>query len=359
MEANRKPRKSRKHRRGEGSVYRDKAAGVWVASVSVGWREGKRVRRRVTAPTRDLAVLELTRLRQAYGRAKERALMSVGEYMAEWLVHVRPTVTASTWATYENDVRLHITPGIGRINVAQLKPNDVRRLIAERLDAGLSPSTIGGMIVTLRMALGVLVKEGELPMNVALVDPPRVDREPVEALTPQRAALILDAVKGDRLEALYVLLLGTGLRLGEAIGLDWRDLDNGHVFVRRGKTRAATRTIPLPDFVKAALEKHRKAAKRYGPNEPVFLGEKMGHRLRGDYVSHAFPRLLQEKGLPKMRVHDLRHGTATLLLQKGVPMREIAEILGHANPAITAQVYAHVTSDQKRSAMEKLGEALG
>lgn len=349
---------SREYRRGEGAVYRDKSAGVWVASVSLGWRDGKRIRRRVTAPSKDIARLELSRLRQAYGTAGESALLPLGKYLDQWLGVVRPTITPSTWTSYSGHVKTHITPLLGNITVARLRPADVERLIAERLSAGKSPATVQRILVTLRMALDVLVKRGELQRNpAAMVRPPRVERHPVEAMTPTMAENILDAVKDDRLAALYVLLLGTGMRLGEATALDWRDVRADSVFIRKGKTKAATRTVPLPPFVIEALDDHRNLTPRYGPGEPVFLGEQ-GERLRGDYVSHAFPKLLRRKKVigddERFRVHDLRHGTATLLLQRGVPMREIADILGHANPAVTAQVYAHVSEDQKRSAMQKL-----
>ena len=87
------------------------------------------------------------------------------------------------------------------------------------------------------------------------------------------------------------------------------------------------------DMVVEALQTHKVKAKRYGAAEPVFTGGRKDDRLRGDYVSHAFPVLLVEKGLPKMRVHDLRHGMATLLLQQGIQTEVIAKVLGHANRA--------------------------
>lgn len=126
---------SREYRRGEGSVYRDYDAGVWVASVSLGWRDGRRIRRRVTAPSKDIARLQLARLRQTYGTAGEAALMPLGKYLDQWLGVVRPTITGSTWTSYAGHVAIHIKPLLGNITVARLRPGDVERLIAERLDA--------------------------------------------------------------------------------------------------------------------------------------------------------------------------------------------------------------------------------
>jgi integrase len=77
-------------------------------------------------------------------------------------------------------------------------------------------------------------------------------------------------------------------------------------------------------------------------------------RLRGDSVTHALPRILEAKGLPRLTPHKLRHGAATLMLAAGTPMRVIAEQLGHRNPALTARVYAHVVPEAQRAAVSAL-----
>ena len=346
-------------KRGKGTVYQDVAAGCWVAQVSLGVRDGKRIRRKVRAASEDEARVELERLRRAYSAGADPAKGTLDHYLADWLASHRHVVRASTMTSYRGHVELHISPLLGGISVARLRPSDVRRLIEDRLAAGLSPATVGRIITTLRIALNQGVRDRTLLDNAANgVSLPRVHREPIEAMTAATAQHILDAVRGDHLEALYVLLLGSGMRVGEACALDWRDvdLDSGSVFIREGKTRAARRTIPLPAFVVAALRAHRASAKRVGPAEPVFLGERSSERLRVDSASHQFPALLQAQGLPRLTVHQLRHATATLLLQRGVPMRDIADILGHANPSMTANVYSHVSQDSKRLAMHTLDE---
>lgn len=298
----------------------------------------------------------------AIGADPADEMRTLDAHLAVWLRDTKPTVRASTWRSYEGHVRLHIAPLLGGIPVARLRPSDVRRLIASRLAAGKSPATVGLIVTTLGMALAGLVNDGVLTRNpVTGVPLPRVDRVPIEALPPDQADRILDAVKGDPLEALYVLLLGSGMRLGEAVALDWRDVDleRRTVRIRAGKTRASIRTVPFPSFAAAALLAHRARSPIVGPSEPVFRGERTGKRLRGDVATHQFPRLLAAAGLPRMRVHDLRHGNATWLLSRGTPMRVIADQLGHANPAITANVYAHVIEAQQRSAIDGLDDDIG
>lgn len=332
-------------------------------SLGVDRRTGKRRYIRRRAIDQKDADRKLARLQREWGVAGDVAFIRLGDYLAEWLESIRHNIAPATYVAYSGHVENHINPLLGHLTVGALHQRDVRRLINDRLGKVKSTATVVRIVATLRSALQQAVEDGELATNVARVKLPRVVSEPVEAMTPERAFLVLDAVKGDDLEALYVLLLGTGLRAGEACALDWKDvdLDAPHVFVRKGKTKSAGRVVPLPSFVVPVMKAHRIAAKRYGPDEPVFLGLRGAakrERLRVTTVSHAFPKLLVRKGLPRMTVHQLRHAAATLMVAKGVPMRTVAEILGHANPSVTANVYAHVSQESKRAAIEVLDAAL-
>lgn len=345
---------------GEGSIHRDRAAGGWVAVVSLGFRDGRRVRHKARAATERGARLELERLLRLYGSGGDPATMTLDQYLGDWITTHEPSIRASTARSYRDHIRLHIAPLLGGIMVAKLGPRDVRRLIADRLDAGKSPATVGRIVTTLRIALGEGVRERRLTDNpAAMVKLPQVRRDPVRPLSAADVQDIRNAVRGDSLEALYLLLLGSGLRLGEACALNWRDLDleRGTVAVRSGKTARSVRTVNMPAYARDALRRHR--GDRVPPRGgPVFLGPKTGERLRASTASHAFPRLLRDAGLPPMRVHDLRHGTATRMRARGVDMRRIADQLGHANPSMTANVYAHVLPDEMASAVALLDEDL-
>ncbi len=339
-------------------MYPDRSTGGWVACVRLGRRDGKPVVKRARAPTRDAALDELTRMSRLYLAGGEPALGTLDAYLSEWLAGHRSSIRPSTYRAYEAHVRLHISPLLGGITVAKLRPVDVRRLIAERQQAGISAGTIHNIVRTLGMALAQGVRERSLVDNATVgVSLPRVEREPVRALTEATAVAVIDACKDSYIADLVVLLLGSGLRVGEALGLDWRDVGEGFVTVRRSKTQV--RAVPISDDAAAALERHRLTAKRYGPEVPVFLApnrQRTGKtdRLRGDTVGHTLKLLLEQAGLPHMRVHDLRHGVATLMVARGVHMRLIAQQLGHANPAITAKVYSHVSPESSLEAVQVL-----
>ena len=225
----------------------------------------------------------------------------------------------------------------------------------------VTPPTAGRILVTLRMALGSGVRDGIFERNVAaLVKPPRVERDAPRALAPADALRLVAAIADDWLGPLYVLLLATGLRLGEACALDWRDLDleRGTVAVRQGKTTRSVRTVPILAFALPVLRAHRARLASVDLDAPVFVGQRSHDRLTGYVASQHWPRLLRDVGWRPMRAHDLRHGWASLALAAGVPMRVIADQLGHASPALTANVYAHLGSEALRDASSAVDELL-
>ena len=345
---------AKRARRGSGSVFHARD-GYWYAS----WSrvvDGKRVKARVRTHTPEAAELELDKLRRAYGAGADPATMTLDVYLEAWLLDHSPSVRKSTAKSYRGHVRDHIRPLLGGIVVNRLRPADVRRLIADRLAAGKSPATVGHIVATLRIALGAAVRDRSIPDNPATaVRLPRIDNEPIRPLTANEAQRLLDAVAGDEFEYLYRLLLGSGLRLGEALGLDWVDVRDGYVLIRVSKTKV--RATPISDDAVEALRLQRIRSKRVGDREPVFLGPRSNERLSGSTVSHALPRLLERAKLPRMTPHGLRHGAATLMLSQGISMKVIQEQLGHKTMATTANFYAHVVPEARRDALANMPKA--
>lgn len=345
-----------RRRRGEGSVY--ESGGFYEARLSLGYVtvNGKRRRNvlRVRRKSEADAWAALDRMRRDHLVGVDPTRQTLDQYLQAWLHDHGPSVRPSTLTSYTGHVELHISPLLGGILAAKLRPADVRRLISDRLAAGRSPATVGRIVTTLRMALAQGVRDRVLATNAADVRLPRVEPKPVPALSEDEAERIMDAVAGSWLEPIVTLLLGTGMRLGEACGLDWGDVDLERRFVLVRVSKTKVRAVPMSDTATEALRKHRAAAKRYGPAEPVFLGPRTKDRLSGASVSHGFPELLAAKGLTRMSPHGLRHGAASLMVAKGVHMRVVAEQLGHANPAMTARVYAHVLPEAQQDAVRVL-----
>jgi integrase len=230
----------------------------------------------------------------------------------------------------------------------------------------------------LRAALNQAVRWRMVHYNAAaMVSTPRVSRREVLALTPEEARRLLDAARGDRLEALYSVALALGLRQGEALGLQWSDidLDTGTLRVRRAsqriphqgtqlvetKTARSRRTLIMPPIVIRALHAHRArqamerlaAGKRWTDLDLIFPSER-GTLADGPNITHRFHKLLKRAELPPMRFHDLRHACASLLLVQGVHPRVVMETLGHSQISLTMNTYSHVLPVLQREAAEQM-----
>lgn len=344
----------RRGRRGEGTVYRSKTDDRWIARYPIGGGRTKRAKCR----TPNEARRALEGFRRDYAHGDEPAKGTLDDYLASWLDTPRD-ITPSTLRSYREHVDRHIAPLLGGIPVADLRASDVDRLIRElivkrsRHGRPLSPTTVARVITTLRIALNRGVRRGELGRNVAAqAELPRRVHEPLHAMSVAEADRIIDVVEGHWLEPIVRLLLGSALRLGEAVALNQGDVADG--FVRLRKSKTTLRAVPVSDDAAAALRSAIARAPRIGPDEPVFFGARRGQRLRGDAVTAALPRLLGANGLPRVTPHGLRHGAASIMVAGGVHMRTIAEQLGHTSPAFTAKVYAHVVPELQREAVSRL-----
>jgi integrase len=153
--------------------------------------------------------------------------ITLDEYLDRWLsTSVRDTVRRSTYVRYEGLVRNHIKPSIGRVKLKGLTPTHVRSLYRKKLDSGLAPRSVNYIHVTLHKALEQAVLDGLVPRNVSEgVKAPQVRKKEVKPLSPTQIQTLLSIARGDRLEALYVLAIHTGLRQGELLGLKWTDVD--------------------------------------------------------------------------------------------------------------------------------------
>jgi integrase len=195
------------------------------------------------------------------------------------------------------------------------------------------------------------------------------------------ARRLLEAARGDRLEALYVLALNTAMRQGELLALKWDyvDLERGVLRVRRTltrsdkglvlgepKTKKSRRTIRLTagaaqalrDHLTCQLEEMERVRSLYEPGGLIFATEVGTIINPSNLRNRSFKRLLKRAGLRPLRFHDLRHTCATLLLSKDVNIKVVSEMLGHASVSITLDIYSHLLPDMQEKAAKALEDAL-
>lgn len=365
---------------GEGSIFK-RTDGRWVGQLDLGYVDTPQGRRRrsrtVYGTTRADVAHRLTKLlrEQHTGTLANDGGLTVGDFLTGWLARKR--VRPSTRRGYQTWVEQHLIPSLGRIRLEKLQPQDVDTMVNAKLAAGLAPRTVHHIRAVLRAALAQAVRYELVPRNVAtLSNPVPVPDHEMRVFTPAEARAFLAAVEGDRLEALYGVVLALGLRQGEALGLRWEDVDlesrrlivaNALQRVRGGlilvppKTRRSRRTIELPGAAVTALRTHKVrqleerllAGGRWKNTGHVFTTT-IGTPLDGTSVTKAFQRLLVRAGLPRLRFHDLRHSCATLLLVQGVPARVVMEILGHSSIALTMNTYSHVMPSLMREAADAM-----
>lgn len=224
----------------EGTI-RLRKDGRWEARVLVSGPDERRVRRSILGRTRASVrdrLRETLQTEAAGATPLASARLTVGAFLRQWLEDsVRPARRPSTFTSYSCIVRVHLEPGLGHLKVVTLSPQQVQRFLNAKSASGLSPRSVAYIRAVLRQALGEAERWGLVHRNVArLAQPPYVPRRQVRPLDSDQARVLLAAIDGDRLEALYLVALGVGLRQGELLGLSWRDVTS-----RAGRSRSVRR----------------------------------------------------------------------------------------------------------------------
>jgi integrase len=375
-----------KNGNGEGSIYEHKRNGKKVGyrgAYTVYTAEGPK-RRYVSGKTREEVSQKLTRemADRDGGLIFDAESLTVGEYLDRWLeTSVRGSVRESTCESYRRQVKRYVVPAIGGVKLKKLSAMHVQGMYRSMLDRNLSPRTVQYTHAVLRRALKQAVRWGLVSHNVCEnVDRPSIRREEIRPLDRRQARLLLKAAEGDRLHALYVLAVHTGLRPGELLGLKWEDVDPdataGSLRVNRAlsdgklaatKTKRSRRRINLSGGSVAALKAHRKRQleermqkaglwRDHGLVFPSTVGTPLSHRN----VVRSFKALLKRAGLPiRTRLYDLRHTCATLLLSANVHPKYVQELLGHASISQTLDTYSHVLQGMDGGIGGAMDEALG
>lgn len=360
----------RSHR--EGSIYRLRDRGVWVAAISL--PDGRRRRRQ--AATRSEALVELRRMQKALtAEAIDASRIRLGDYLERW-VSSDHELAPATVRKHESAIRVHLIPRLGHIRLSELRPDDLGVAMDGLLGAGLDPQTVRHVRATLRRSLADAVRDGLVPGNAAgLSRPPKLRSRERAILDASQARLLIDSTRGTPNGPLWTLLVTTGLRISEALGLAWSDVAKDSITVRHAlqrvdgewqlrppKTAKGRRTIPLTPLAVEALRQRREdQAQDRGATglDGLVFTTSTGHPI---HATNLLPRLREDlaaAGLPKVGLHDLRHSAATILFGLGVPIEVIADILGHSTVRVTQDLYRHRIPELSVDAARRMQEALG
>jgi integrase len=379
--------KRRRRPRGDGSIY-ETGSGRWRGAIV--WQDpgtGAKTRHAVSGPTFEVArdrMRELRRQLEDGGRPTSKT--PLGAYLASWLKAEEQRVASSTYRARRQFVELHIVPAIGKIPLADLRPSDVERMTAAIVAKGRSGQTAMHARATLRRALGAAQRDGIILRNAAaLSGAPKVERRDMTLLTQDQVRQLIAATEDEALGPLWAVAATTGLRQGEVLGLEWRDVEgldgpSPRIHVRRTmartadgwgladtKTKTSRRDLALGATAARALRRERLRQKErrvaagdlWQDRDGLMFTDALGRPLRGTNVSGSFSAALKRHGLPHVRFHDLRHGVASMMLKAGVPLKVISDTLGHSTIVITANLYTHTDQEQQRQAADALERAIG
>ncbi len=365
----------------EGSLYRRTDTGTWVAAMTVQSANGRR-RRWFYGRTRAdvLEKLDAARQAQREGTLPVGRPPSLAQFLTTWLAAL--SLAPSTVRGYEQVVRVHLIPAIGHVRLDRLTPLDVDRMLREKQRAGLSAQSVANTRAVLRSALSFAVRKGLVARNaVKLSEPIRVRQYEAAYLTREEARALLDAARGDRLEASYSVAIPLGLRQGEIIGLRWSDVDfdakrlhvrsqlqwvRGKGFVLSEPKWHSKRALALPEITLRALRAHRvrqaeerlRAGTTWQDHGLVFTTEIGTPISATNLLKRSFKPILARAGITKhVRFHDLRHSAATLLLAQGIPLKVVAGVLGHSTTRVTER-YAAIVPELAQEAAAAMDRAL-
>jgi integrase len=356
---------------------------MWCGVVTIGYDgTGKRRRRYVYGATKAETLEKLMRLQHAKltGELGEPTRFTVAAYLRHWLeTAARPAIREATHRLYADLIRLHINTRIGGVALTKLTPAHVQELLVEMEHAGSSARLRQMVHGVLHKALKQALLWNLVPRNVGeAVVRPRVPEYVAKTLTKEQCETLLQAAKGERLEALYVLAITTGLREGELFGLVWPNVNlkdswlqvthqlanhTGHPSLTELKTASSRRKIILPAVSVASLREHRQRAlvggTYYNAMELAFTDTNGKPLRKSNFLRRTFYPFLKRAGLPRIRFHDLRHTAATLRLQQGDHPKVVQELLGHSRVSVTLDTYSHVMPSLQEESAAKIDRLLG
>lgn len=370
-----------------GSVRKDTRRGTWtvvVDTADVGSTARAQVRRRGFETEREAQRALTTVVAQldagTYVRPDLKTTLT--EYVEQtWLPAIRVRqLRASTVESYRRNLVVHVLPRIGHRPLSLITTADLDRLYADLLAGAhrrpLAPRSVRYIHTVLLGLFGHAIRKGHVgsnPCTYADVPSPKACRSrEMDTWSAEQLGIFLRSLTGDPFRAPLFLLATTGMRRGEALGLQWTDLrlDEGQLDVRRTlgsvannlvigepKTDKGRRTVSLDPPTVQVLREHRAEQLRIRlARGAVFVNEDWvfcqpdGQPLHPTRFQRVFHRRVHAAGLPKIRLHDLRHTWATLALRAGVNPKIVQERIGHASVAITLDLYTHLDREQHDAA---------
>ena len=375
--------------KGEGTYWERVPGKQWAGQITL--PDGKR--KSFYGPTKADVVRKVNAALHSVnqGMPLPDARQTLRTYLESWLETTERSVKPGTHRGYSLHVK-HLIQKLGNIRLAALTAQHLNGFYSERVKSGLSPTTVHHIHNTLHKALEDALDWDILQRNICdrVTPPPRAHHE-MQFLTYEQSLRLLEVAEGHRLSHLLWLVLWSGMRIGEALGLRWNDIDftQGALFVRysvqetpkakgrratakgegtqqfmlgKPKTAYARRRIDLSQRAIEVLKTQRanllvervKMGAAWKEQNLVFPNQRGGLMIPDNFSQRIYKRWLEKAGLEELREHDLRHTAISLMIARGIHPMSIAKIVGHRDGAFTMRVYGHLMPSMQEETRQKL-----
>ncbi|CEK34611.1 phage integrase,Integrase,site-specific tyrosine recombinase XerC,Site-specific recombinase XerD,tyrosine recombinase XerD,Phage integrase family [[Clostridium] sordellii] len=379
-----------KRANGEGSIGKYKDG--WRSRIMIGYDEnGKPIRKEFYGKTQKEAKEKLENFKKQY--LMKNIEIDNTTTLEQWFYtymfeYKKNKIKPSSFERYEGIYRNYILgTNLGKTKLFKLNVTIIQKYYNTLLNNNVPPATIKAINQHLKPCLGEAEKQDYIQKNYAkLIELPKIKKEDtVEILTIEHQKQFLKAIEGHKLQVLFLIALGTGLRLGEILGLKWGDIDfdNCNLSVNRSlkrvcfidenlnkeykvieqepKTINSYRTVPIPSDVLVKLKEHKinqnkeilKAGSLYNNHNYVFCNE-LGYPLDSKRPTRNLQSILKKLGIKPIKFHGLRHTYATRLFEANVPPKTVQMLMGHSDITITLNIYTKVMDEVKVEAVDKI-----
>lgn len=316
------------------------------------------------------------RVEQERGTLLKPDTTTVRELLDEYLrVEMPRTVRPENRQPYESIIKNHLKPTLGNVQARKLTVENVEKLLAGMQERGLSSSLMAKTRMRLSSALKLGMRWGIVGTNVAdVTKAPRISYRKATIWTPEEVGTFLDTASGDDLWPLWLLMVETGARTSELLGLAWEDvsLDRGTLRIGRrvvrllkgtptmkdgGKSAAAARSIRLTPGTIGELRSYRTRWIERTLADSKWSGDLLftagdGSPLSANNLRKVFDRLVKLAGVPEITPHAVRKTAITLALANGASPKAVASRVGHADSRVTLDIYSSITSEMDDALIE-------
>lgn len=361
-------------------VYEDKnGTFFFVTRIKNSKGETKQVKRR-GFPTYKAAedAMKLLEVEAMKGEFIEPSKMTFKELADAYIdAKITQELGSQTLTMYKQHLKKHIIPRFGRNRVQKISPAMIQAFYSE-LSKELAPSTITKIHQIISGVFDLGVKWEIIGKNPAdSVVKPVAKYGKFEVWDEKEVRTFLDAAKDDPLYLVFSLALKLGMRQGEILGLQWKNVDlnrnklhivqtlshDGKYIMEGAKTKSSIRTLAISpqlkkEFIRQRLLQNqmRLAAGELWVDNDLVITTSLGTAVNPSSVRRKFNKLIEVSGVKRIRFHDLRHTCATIMLLNGVPVKVVSEILGHSDVTTTMNTYAHVLPGMHDSAVEMISD---